>query len=118
MILDATFALEPGDPSEIRRTISKFLVQRNASQPVEFKSAGSIFKNPPGEFAGRLVESVGLKGLQIGGAMISPKHGNFIVNTGGATARDVLALVARVVETVWENRGIRLELEVRVVGDE
>ncbi len=118
VILEATFALERGDPAEIRRTISKFLVQRNATQPVEYKSAGSIFKNPPGEFAGRLVESVGLKGLQIGGAMISPKHGNFIVNTGGASARDVLALIARARERVRAETGITLELEVRVVGED
>ncbi len=118
VILEATFALSPGDPTEIRRTISKFLVQRNTSQPVEFKSAGSIFKNPPGEFAGRLVEAAGLKGLQIGGAMISPKHGNFIVNEGYATARDVLALIARARERVQAERGITLELEVRVLGED
>ncbi len=93
MVVQATFALTPGDPTAIRRRISGYLVRRNASQPVEFRSAGSIFKNPPGEYAGRLVEQAGLKGTRIGNAMISAKHGNYIVNLGGARAADVLALV-------------------------
>jgi UDP-N-acetylmuramate dehydrogenase len=118
VVVQAAFALAPGDPTAIRRRISGYLVRRNASQPVEFRSAGSIFKNPPGAYAGQLVEQVGLKGTRIGGAMISAKHGNFIVNLGGARAADVLALVALARARVREATGIELELEMRVVGED
>ena len=118
VIVRATFALKPGDPTAIRQRISRWLVQRNASQPVEFRSAGSIFKNPPGDFAGRLVDSAGVKGTRIGGAMISEKHGNFFVNLGEARAADVLALVQLARERVRATAGIDLELEIRVVGED
>lgn len=118
VIVRAAFALEPGDPAAIRRRISRWLVQRNASQPVEFRSAGSIFKNPPGEHAGRLVDRAGVKGTRIGGAMISEKHGNFFVNLGGARAADVLALVELARERVRATTGIELELEIRVIGED
>jgi UDP-N-acetylmuramate dehydrogenase len=118
VIVRATFALQPGDPTAIRQRISRWLVQRNASQPVEFRSAGSIFKNPPGDYAGRLVDSAGVKGTRIGGAMISAKHGNFFVNLGQARAADVLALVELARERVRAMAGIELELEIRVVGED
>jgi UDP-N-acetylmuramate dehydrogenase len=118
VVVQATFALAPGDPTAIRRQISGYLVRRNAGQPVEFRSAGSIFKNPPGAYAGRLVERVGLKGTRIGSAMISGKHGNYIVNLGGARAGDVLALVALAQARVREATGIELELEIKVVGED
>jgi len=118
VVVQATFALTPGDPTGIRQRISGYLVRRNASQPVEFRSAGSIFKNPPGEYAGRLVERAGLKGTRIGNAMISAKHGNYIVNLGGATAADVLALVALAQERVRAITGVELELEIKIVGEE
>lgn len=118
VITQAVFALAPGDPTAIRRRISGYLVRRNASQPVEFRSAGSIFKNPPGDYAGRLVEQAGLKGARIGNAMISAKHGNYIVNVGGARAADVLALVALARERVRNATGIDLELEVKIVGED
>jgi len=118
VIVRATFALAPGDPTAIRQQISRWLVQRNASQPVEFRSAGSIFKNPPGDYAGRLVDAAGVKGTRIGGAMISEKHGNFFVNLGEARAADVLALVALARERVRATAGIDLELEIRVVGED
>jgi UDP-N-acetylmuramate dehydrogenase len=117
VVVRATFDLAQGDPGVIRRRISGFLLRRNAAQPVEYRSAGSIFKNPPGDFAGRLVESVGLKGTRIGNATISPKHGNYIVNLGGARAADVLALVELAQERVRAATGIRLELEIKVVGE-
>ena len=117
VVVRATFMLAQGDPGAIRRRISGFLLRRNAAQPVEYRSAGSIFKNPPGDFAGRLVESVGLKGTRIGNATISPKHGNYIVNLGGARAADVLALVELAQERVRAATGIRLELEIKVVGE-
>jgi UDP-N-acetylmuramate dehydrogenase len=118
VVLEATFDLTPGDPVEIRRRVSGNLLQRNRSQPVEWRSAGSVFKNPPGDYAGRLVEKAGLKGIRIGGACISPKHGNFIINLGGATAADVLTLVELMQRRVQDEMGVELELEVRVVGEE
>jgi UDP-N-acetylmuramate dehydrogenase len=118
VIVRATFALAPGDPTAIRQQISRWLVQRNASQPVEFRSAGSIFKNPPGDYAGRLVDVSGVKGARIGGAMISEKHGNFFVNLGEARAADVLALVRLARERVRATAGIEMELEIRVVGED
>jgi len=118
VVVQATFVLAPGDPTTIRRRISGYLVRRNASQPVEFRSAGSIFKNPPGDYAGRLVELAGLKGTRIGNAMISAKHGNYIVNLGGARAADVLALVRLAQERVRATAGIDLDLEIKVVGDD
>lgn len=118
VVTQATFALAPDDPTAIRRRISGYLVRRNASQPVEFRSAGSIFKNPPGDYAGRLVEETGLKGTRIGNAMISAKHGNYILNLGGARAADVLALVALARHRVRDATGVDLELEVKVVGED
>jgi len=118
VILEAAFDLEQGDTGEIRRRISANLVQRNRGQPVEWRSAGSVFKNPPGEYAGRLVEKAGLKGVRVGGACISPKHGNFIINLGGATATDILALIDLMQRQVREKMQVELELEVRVVGDD
>lgn len=118
VIVQATFALAPRDPTAIRQQISRWLVQRNTTQPVEFRSAGSIFKNPPRDYAGRLVEAAGVKGTRIGGAKISEKHGNFFVNLGDARAADVLALVALARERVRATTGVDLELEIRVVGDD
>ena len=118
VILEAAFDLEQGDTGEIRRRISANLVQRNRGQPVEWRSAGSVFKNPPGEYAGRLVEKAGLKGVRVGGACISPKHGNFIINLGGATATDILALIDLMQRQVREKMQVELELEVRVVGED
>ena len=118
VILEAAFDLEQGDTGEIRRRISANLVQRNRGQPVEWRSAGSVFKNPPGEYAGRLVEKAGLKGVRVGRACISAKHGNFIINLGGATATDILALIDLMQRQVREKMQVELELEVRVVGEE
>ena len=118
VVVQAAFALAPGDPAAIRRRISGYLVRRNASQPVEFRSAGSIFKNPAGDYAGRLVERAGLKGTRIGNAMISTKHGNYIVNLGGARAAEVLALASLARERVRAMAGVDLELEIKVVGEE
>ncbi|MBI2903585.1 MAG: UDP-N-acetylmuramate dehydrogenase [Candidatus Methylomirabilis oxyfera] len=116
VIVEAAFTLRKGVPVEIRRTISTLLVRRNLTQPVEFRSAGCIFKNPLGDFAGRLVELAELKRLRRGGAEISGTHGNFIVNLGGATAADVLWLVDRARTEVRAKTGVALELEIQVVG--
>ncbi|MFQ5961310.1 MAG: UDP-N-acetylmuramate dehydrogenase [Candidatus Methylomirabilales bacterium] len=118
VVVEAAFDLEPGDPVQIRRRVSENLLQRNRGQPVEWRSAGSVFKNPPGDYAGRLVEKAGLKGTRIGGACISPKHGNFIINLGGATAGDVLALIDLMRHRVREEMHVELELEVQVVGED
>ncbi len=117
VVLHVTFDLAHDDPVRIRRRVSENLLERNRRQPVEWRSAGSVFKNPPGEYAGRLVEKAGLKGVRIGDACISPKHGNFIINCGRATARDVLALIDLMKHRVREESGVELELEVQVVGE-
>ena len=92
MVLAAGFKLTRGDPAEMTARADGFLARRRASQPTE-PSAGSIFRNPPGDYAGRLIEAVGLKGHRIGGAQVSPRHANFIVNVERAAAADVLALI-------------------------
>jgi len=117
VVLSATFGLRRADPAALQEKVARILEERKAKQPVEWRSAGSVFKNPPGDFAGRLIEQAGLKGTRVGDAMISPKHGNFFLNLGRATARDVLALVALAQERVRERTGVSLELEVRVVGE-
>lgn len=116
VVLAARFALRPADPAAVRGAVDRHLAHRRATQPIDQPSFGSVFKNPPGERAGRLIELAGLKGLRIGGAQISSVHANFIVNLGGATAADVLALMSRAQEAVRERTGIALEPEVRIVG--
>lgn len=106
-----------GDGERSRRRIKELLQRRIASQPLDIPNAGSVFRNPPGDHAARLIESCGLKGVAIGAAMVSPKHANFIVNTGSATARDIEALITRVQETVSRVCGVELEREVRIVGE-
>jgi UDP-N-acetylmuramate dehydrogenase len=100
----------------IKERVEKNLKLRKASQPLDMPSCGSVFKNPPDGYAARLIDASGLKGLKIGGAMISPKHANFIVNTGDAKATDILALIDIVRNRVKEDSDILLETEVRVVG--
>jgi UDP-N-acetylmuramate dehydrogenase len=109
--------LEPGDGAESRRVIKDLLQRRIATQPLDRPNAGSVFRNPPGDYAARLIESCGLKGHTVGGAMVSPKHANFIVNRGNATAADIETLIERVQQTVWERCQIRLEREVRIIGE-
>jgi UDP-N-acetylmuramate dehydrogenase len=116
VVAAARFALRPADREAVRAAVERHLAHRRATQPIDQPSFGSVFKNPPGERAGRLVELAGLKGLRIGGAQISSVHANFIVNLGGATAADVLALMARAQDAVRERTGIALEPEVRIVG--
>ena len=111
------FALSRGVPDVIRARRADSKRRREAHQPLGYPNAGSIFKNPPGEYAGRLIEAVGLKGLRIGGAMLSPQHANFIVNVGGATAADVRALMRAAEQRVWEIKRVRLQPEIKLVGD-
>lgn len=112
----AEFQLEPSSGAQIAGKMEELMGRRKAKQPYDMPSAGSIFKRPEGAFAAALIEECGLKGLQVGGAQVSPKHAGFIVNTGGATCANVLALIEKVQETVLREKGISLECEVRVIG--
>jgi UDP-N-acetylmuramate dehydrogenase len=116
LILEATFTTSSDVPERIRERIKQVQKHRRDTQPIEKRSLGSTFKNPPGDSAGRLIEASGLKGRRVGGAEVSRKHANFIVNLGGATADDVLALMAEMRERVHERFGIELEPEIRIVG--
>lgn len=117
IVLKAVFALRQGDPEQIQSTIRKFNVARREKQPLEFPSAGSAFKRPEGNYAGKLIMEAGLRGTQIGGAQISEKHCGFIINTGSATAEDVICLMRKVREKVKEQTGILLEPEVKLIGE-
>jgi UDP-N-acetylmuramate dehydrogenase len=114
--LSATLEFEP-DPDASAATIKELLGRRNATQPLGVPSCGSVFRNPPGDFAGRLIERAGLKGLRVGAASVSEKHANFIINTGGASAADIERLIEQVRDGVERACGVRLELEVRVIGE-
>jgi UDP-N-acetylmuramate dehydrogenase len=116
VILRVRFRLRLDSEEDVAERIAGYLKKRRGNQPLEYPSAGSVFENPPGDHAGRLIEKAGLKGERIGGAMISEKHANFIVNTGGATAKDILALLAFAQEKVKKETGIELEPELHVVG--
>lgn len=118
VIMQAKFKLPAGDKDELLKLRKEFLLKRNESQPVEIPNAGCIFKNPKGTHAAVLIEECGLKGMSVGGAMVSPKHANFIVNNGAATANDVLELVRKIQKTVKDTKGIELNLEVKLVGFE
>lgn len=113
----ARFELTSGDPEESRRHVEEHLAYRARTQPVDVPTCGSTFRNPPGEHAGRLIEQCGLKGRQIGGAVVSQKHANFLINTGTATATDLRRLIEDVQSTVEAKTGIRLEPEVHLAGD-
>jgi UDP-N-acetylmuramate dehydrogenase len=117
VVVAATTRLSPGDPAEIRARMDDAREWRRRTQPLAEPNCGSVFKNPPGGHAARLIEEAGLKGLAIGGASISSKHANFIVAGPGATAADVLALIERARDTVEQRTGIRLDPEVHLVGD-
>lgn len=116
VVVGLNLLLEPGDREKSERQMRELLQTRATKQPLEYPSAGSVFKNPPNDHAGRLVEVSGCRGMRIGGAEVSEKHGNFIVNRGGATAADVLALIEKVQQIVFEKNGVHLETEVRKIG--
>jgi len=113
----ATFKLATGDGQQAKKKIRELLDQRNTSQPVGNKSCGSVFRNPENDFAARLIESCDLKGKTIGGAKISTKHANFILNTGNATAADIEALIVNVRSTIESECGVLLIPEVRIIGE-
>lgn len=116
VVTAATFALAPADPAQIEARMRAIGRERARTQPVSGRSTGSVFKNPPGDHAGRLVDAAGLKGRRVGGAMVSPEHANFIVNAGGASAADVATLVRLVQRTVLAESGVALECEIEAVG--
>ena len=116
LVVAARLALTPDDPAAVAERMRTVLDRRRAGQPLQARTAGSVFLNPPGDFAGRLIEQAGLKGLARGGARVSPVHANFIENTGGATAGDLIGLMDLVAEKVKRRFGVELKREVRVVG--
>lgn len=116
IIVESALRLESGDGDQIRQVMEASLRRRKRNQPLSLPNAGSVFVNPEGDSAGRLIESAGLKGLAVGGASISDIHANFIVNTGDAKAADVIELVRRVREAVKETHGIELTPEIRFLG--
>jgi UDP-N-acetylmuramate dehydrogenase len=115
--LGAWFALEAGSEQESTRKIKDLLATRLASQPLNYPSGGSTFRNPDGDFAARLIEASGLKGYQIGGAQISQKHANFIINVGNCSALDIELLIRHIKEVVLEKQGVALQQEVKVIGE-
>ena len=116
IILSAMLSLKEESKGVILERMNDYLSRRKAKQPLEFPSAGSVFKRPQGNFAGTLIEKSGLKGVKVGGAMVSVKHAGFIVNTGGATSEDVKALIEKIQTTVLRDSGIALKREVIYVG--
>lgn len=111
VITSVAMKLEKGDPDAIKVAMNECMQKRTSKQPLEYPSAGSTFKRPEGSYASLLIEQCGLKGKSVGGAMVSPKHSGFVVNTGGATCADVLELCGQVKEIVLEKTGYLLELE-------
>ena len=117
VVTAVAMALQPGDPAAIRERLDAWLAHRGATQPIGPPSSGCIFRNPPGDHAGRLIDLAGGKGLVVGAARVSEVHANYIINMGGATAADVRALADQVRGRVQERAGITLELEVKLLGE-
>ena len=116
VVTEARFRLTSDKREFIAARMEDYLSRRREKQPLEYPSAGSFFKRPPGHFAGTLIEACGLKGKRVGGAQVSEKHAGFLINTGGATCADILELSRQVREIVYERTGVRLEPEVRPIG--
>lgn len=117
VVLEANMRLKKGDRREIRAKMEELKEKRVSKQPLEYPSAGSTFKRPEGYFAGKLIQDAGLRGFAVGGAQVSEKHCGFVINKGGATAKDISELMARVSQTVEEKFGVRLEPEVKKLGE-
>jgi UDP-N-acetylmuramate dehydrogenase len=116
VLLGALVKMEQGQRNSLEQAREGYLAQRAAKQPLDYGSCGSVFKRPPGNFAGTLIEKAGCKGMRVGGAMVSPKHANFIVNYENASAQDIYRLITRVQQIVYEKFEVWLELEVKLVG--
>ena len=117
IVLSVSFALEKGQQEKIAEKMADLTLQRESKQPLEYPSCGSVFKRPEGHFTGKLIQAAGLQGLRIGGAEVSKKHAGFIVNIDGATARDYMDVIHKVQEVVWDTYRVRLEREVRIIGE-
>ena len=117
VVLGATLTLEPKEEALIRAEMADYRDRRIDKQPLEYPSAGSTFKRPEGYFAGKLIEDAGLKGYTVGGAQVSKKHAGFVIHIGGATAQDMLQLIADVQEKVYQEYQVRLEPEVKMIGE-
>lgn len=118
ILLSAAFSLQSGNKEVISPAMDDLMNRRMTTQPLDKPSCGSTFKRPAGNFAGKLISDCGLKGMSVGGAQVSEKHAGFIVNSGGATSRDILDLVQLVKKTVFEKTGVLLEEEIRIIGRE
>ncbi|SOC42033.1 UDP-N-acetylmuramate dehydrogenase [Ureibacillus acetophenoni] len=117
-VLSSLFELQKGDPKVIEETIADLTFKRESKQPLEYPSAGSVFKRPPGYFAGKLIQDSGLQGKGVGGAEVSTKHAGFIINKGNATATDYIQTIEMVKSVVKDKFGVDLELEVKIVGED
>ena len=117
VLLKAVFRLKEGNKEAITERIRELTAKRTEKQPLSYPSAGSFFKRPQGHFAGKLIQDAGLSGLSVGGAQVSPLHAGFIINTGGATATDIIDLMEIIRSTVFDASGVLLEPEVRIIGD-
>jgi UDP-N-acetylmuramate dehydrogenase len=117
-VVKAVFQLRPGDTEEMKERVRQWSKRRQSTQPLSMPNCGSVFRNPEGTFAGKLIEQSGLKGTSVGAAQISELHANFIVNRGGAKASDVISLIQLVQKTILRNFGISLTPEVRIVGED
>jgi len=117
ILLKAVFLLKEGEKEVITERIRELTAKRTEKQPLSYPSAGSFFKRPQGHFAGKLIQDAGLCGLSVGGAQVSPLHAGFLINTGGATAENIIDLMEIIKATVFEASGVLLEPEVRIIGD-
>ena len=118
IVVSATFELTKGNYEKIETRINELTKKREEKQPLEYPSAGSTFKRPEGYFAGKLIQDAGLKGFSIGGAAVSGKHSGFVINKGGATAKDILDVISHVQEEVKKQFGVELQTEVRIIGED
>ncbi|MGE5605204.1 MAG: hypothetical protein ACM3YE_05875, partial [Bacteroidota bacterium] len=118
VIARVEFSLNREQADLVRNRVNEYTCLRESKQPLEMPSAGSVFRRPKGYYVGPLIEEAGLKGFRIGGAQVSPKHAGFIVNTGGATAQDVLSLIAHIQKVIKAKNGVDLTPEIKIVGVE
>ena len=117
IILSAVFSLTPGDRDALTAEAEEYMRRRREKQPLEYPSAGSVFKRYPGYYTAQLIDAAGFKGVSVGGAQVSEKHAGFIVNRGGATAEDVRTLIAMIQKRIYEQHGISIECEIRMLGN-
>ena len=118
IVLSSAIKLRPGVKADIKARMDELMAKRSASQPLNYPSAGSTFKRPVGGYAAALIDGAGLKGLTVGGAQVSEKHAGFVINAGGASFRDVRELISEIQRRVFDNSGIMLEPEVRIIGEQ